>query len=942
MSLKQIGKAIVLTKLHLLTLAIITLACLPIVNWYLSYTPIWGVDFFLTVSLVNILNMNFVPPYAFWGYSMFDGFPIFIYPFLNIYLLGIFSQFFDLVASAQIYMMVSTLLFVFGAYFLFFVLSRSFVLSAVLAIATAYSGGLYETLTWAGSLPSYGSQAFFPWALGFLAWFLKTHKLRLLLSVALIAGISSWGHPLIYVVYIIPAVIILTVTNFQNGFSILKKIRTLVIFLFFSFLVGLPQFYLALSSIAGQIVNKGYHVATSTTNGPRVATETQKGIEYFNKLQVDRLVTDNHILPFALIAIVGILFAGSILFGRKKDSFLGLLPYLTLVAYFTLYIWLFGQGISIFHGGWYRLFWSVPIWLGALVAVFWGLTHDNIHHFFKDKYLKIIIILCLEGVVLFVGVLYLINFPAQKTIENIIYRGQPSSVNTDIVNLKITDKEREKLKSKLTPSWLNPNDTNFRLYDGDQTVNIFWNSYFKMPLARGYLDPPSGRGYLFWLDAALSETDGQPQLTKAFKYPFETSLSNALFLIDWNGIKYYEGGHTGDVYLPMPTHLQQFVNQEQIMDLNAEKYTKKDVTLRFYEFKNEVVSPILSGTNAPAIGIFGSETGYETLIRALAERGNFNSQVLIPVNLGKNIDEHSLNELKNFDALYLYDYDYKNGEDAFRRLSDYVSAGKKVFIETGVEVKESNKDLPEFFPIEKVRRRGMGRGWDLKNHNNLYGENVNLSKFSPPLFDGDEWKVSFADTDDLRDGAEIILTNKDKIVLAKQKLGSGEVIWSGLNFAYHLTRNHNPDEAVLFNNILASMVDLSVKPRPKSSTKFINPNLRTVEVESARGVLFKEQSFDGWSAKNLNNNSSLKIYRAGPATPGFMYIPLKPAEKTKVEFYYGGSLTNKIILSISVLLIIFLLEEILLRGLLLGRLRRFLWAKSKHHIRRWWEKEDEV
>lgn len=937
--LKRVGKILLYIKLHIIACAFIIFAFIPIATWYMNYRPIWGVDFFLSVSLAKILNMNFVAPFAFWNYGMFGGFPGALYPFLNIYIIAIFNNFYDLVISAQLYMMVSAIVFALGAYFLFFILSRSFILSAVLAIATVYSVGVYETLTWAGSLPSFSTQAAFPWALLFFIRFLKSQKLRHLLTSALIAGVSIFGHPLVYVVYIVPAILILTVTDFSRGFKLLEKFKVLLLFFALSLGIGFSQFHISGDSFK-QVVSPSYKIALSTTRPPTPEeAKIKKGIEGFNRAQVERIILDNHILPFILVVITGIFFAASVILGKKKESLAGFLPYLILAAYFTFYIWLFGEGISIYHGGWYRLFWSVPIWVGALCSAFWGLTRANISHFIGHKFLKLLLIFVLDLVILFVAVGYLTQFPVEKTIQQIIVRSQASSGNTDAVNLKVTDAERETLKQKLTPSWLNADDTNYRLYDADQTVNIFWNSYFKMPLARGYLDPPSERGYLFWFDAALSETDNQPQLVKSFGYPMDTAISNTLFLLDWNSVKYYEGGHVGDVYTPLPGYLSEYVKRSEVMDLNAEKYTKHGVTLNFSEFEDELVSPILSGTNSSTIGIFGSERGYETVVRAIAERGNFNSQVLIPIKLGQKIDVYSLSELKNFDALYLYDYDYDKADNAFRNLTEYVSGGRKVFIETGVEVKQSQGVLPDFFPVEGVERRGLGKDWSLENPDKLFGDNVDFTKFSPPVFDNDEWKFSYSDFD-IRTNAQVILKNKGKIVAAMQKIGNGEVIWSGLNLAYHLTRNHNFDETVFFDNILSYMVDLNVKSPPPSATNFINPNQRTITTEGAKGILFKEQAYDGWYAKLTDNQRGLKIYKAGPAIPGYMYIPLPDQKSHEVILSFRGSLWDKAAISIAIILVVLILEEVLLYGLTLGRLRRWIWIKSKHKIRSWWEKEE--
>ena len=107
--------------LHLIAIGVIIYVFLPIAIWYLGYRPLWGVDFFLTPSLANLLSGNFVPPFAFWNYAWFSGWPqLANYPLLLIYLVAILTKFYGLIASTQILVIAATILFFFGSYFLFF------------------------------------------------------------------------------------------------------------------------------------------------------------------------------------------------------------------------------------------------------------------------------------------------------------------------------------------------------------------------------------------------------------------------------------------------------------------------------------------------------------------------------------------------------------------------------------------------------------------------------------------------------------------------------------------------------------------------------------------------------------------------------------------------------------------------------------------------------
>ena len=933
--------------LHLIAIGVIIYAFLPIAIWYLGYRPLWGVDFFLTPSLANLLSGNFVPPFAFWNYAWFSGWPqLANYPLLLIYLVAILTKFYGLIASTQILVIAATILFFFGSYFLFFVISRNILLALILTITTVLSSGIYQTLTWAGSLPSYTAQAFFPWVLAFLYLNLKSGKIRYLLASALLGGILIWVHQQVYAVYILPAVSLLIFLSTGNTLNFIKKIKIWLIFIVISIIVGLPQFYSVFGNAIKQVGPTSAASALSTTSVP--TDQQNNDIQIFQKNQVKRIVTDNHPAIFYISLALLILYLISIIISRRVSGLLEIIPIGGLVLYFVFFIWIFGQGITIYHGGWYRLFWSIPVLVGMLSAALFYQSLTLLKNTFKGLKTSLLITGLITVLTSLVGFWYIYSSSSEDTIKQLVPRSQASSAHPDIVNLDIDEESQNELKKRLVPDWINGESTDYRIYNGDQTVNLWWNSLFKMPLARGYLDPPltnEQKGYIFWLDSALSESNGKPQLVEAFNYPIETAVSNALFLIDWNAIRYFEGGHTGWSYTPVPKYLKSdLVKREEVMDLNSEKYTKRPVTLNYFEFNKDFISPILSASNASTIGIFGSDSGYEAVIRAIAENDNLNSQKVVPIKLGKLIDDYDLKKLDYFDALYLYDYDYKNQNKTFKILTNYVKSGKKIFIETGVEVKQSEGDLPELFPVKKVVRKGLGKSWNFEKGEQIYVEDVNVSKFSPPVFDDDEWKLSFANTEDLRSNAKSILKNHGKIVLATQTIGSGEVIWSGLNFAYHVLRNHNLEEATLFNNLLSNMINLSKKEPVNYSVNFINANNRTIKSEGAKGILFKEQAYDGWEAIIIKSDDKkrgkLDIFKAGPAYPGFMYIPI-PEGNNEVKLSFGGSLQNKLLVSISIMIILFILDEVVLSGLLLGKARRFMFKILSQRVGSWWGREDE-
>jgi hypothetical protein len=114
-----------------------------------------------------------------------------------------------------------------------------------------------------------------------------------------------------------------------------------------------------------------------------------------------------------------------------------------------------------------------------------------------------------------------------------------------------------------------------------------------------------------------------------------------------------------------------------------------------------------------------------------------------------------------------------------------------------------------------------------------------------------------------------VLLSDGRPVVVAGLLGSGRVVWSGLNLPYHIVSNQIEEES----RLLAQEISWA-SPReasdPAYSVTFVNPQLRTIAITSpGTGVLFKESSFPNWHA--TINGTTAPVYEAGL---GFMYVPL--------------------------------------------------------------------
>lgn len=962
---KRIGFFISLI-LHISAVVAIVVAFLPMAKWYFENPilpsstlnsqarPLWGVDFYYTATLVNLLKDNFVFPHLGWGYAWFSGWPFLSnYPFLHYYFIAPLTAFFPLLSAIKLWMVISLLFYIVGCYAVFYRLSHNFAVSLVLSVAAIYSVGVYGTLMWGGSLSSHATQAFFPWTLFFVISYLKSRRKAYLLLAGVLAGLAILGHPQVVIAYIYPSASILFLFSFVE-MKFFNRVKALIVFLFLSFIIGFPLLY---SSMGGAL--KSFFV----TDVNKIALSTVKipggdalAIEAFHKAQPLRMYTDTNTTIFILLIISFALFVLSLVFKHRKNRFFAIAPFVVLAILSAVYVWVFAYGISIYHGGWYRLFWAVPLWVGLLAASLWGVWQESILGLLKKKYVFFAFHAIIIVIILIWGI-FSIQYFSSGIREKIVLRSTPSSAFPDILNLHTKVEEFDQLKKTMIPSWIDGDNTQYRLYTGDQTINIWWNALYKMPLSRGYFDPPvpsvQNRGYFFLVDASLSQdtATGKDQLVGSFKYPEAAALNNTLFLVDWYGIKYFQTAPSMASFSPLPASFDNstYIKREETMDFNKEKYNTGNMWLQYYEVKDEYTSPILSGTNAPTLGIIATDTGYETVVRALADMNSSSKQV-IPIKLGQYIDKLKTTDLSAMDALIVYDYNYSNKGNAYRLLSDYLKKGKKIFIDTGVEVKEATStELPEIFPMNRSERKPLGKTWDFEVGNSELVKDIDFSIFDAPIFNDQAWSITYPlDSADIREGSTILLKNKGKVVMIGYDVGGSQVIWSGINLPYHTIRSHNVEEVRFFKKVIEELLEGNPTTRSGQAyeTQFINPQKRQITVAEAKGILFKEQAYPGWRAKVTSDTASraIKIFKAGPAYPGFMYIRLPDdfsGKRSTTVFSYSGSFTSWAVTIISIVLFVVVIEEALFNGIILGRLRRQVLKKLHLHVKTWWSKEDE-
>lgn len=880
------------------------------------------------------------------------------YPQLTYYLMMPYAAQFGPVVGAQKFTMFALLLLVVVCYFLFYKLSKNHGVAILLATLVLLSPNIYGAATWAGSIPYFFSQAFFPLGLLAGAFYLQSPKIRYLALAALVTGIGFLVNGFAIVVFLIPSMFLVVVFGgFVNKLSIKKIILHFFFYnfswLFASFTVTYQQFVIfvrnfGLPSLPARKLDTATSAASSAGSGD---------IAQFYKNQISLLLDRTDQLIFVVLVVGIVLFLVSAVFTRDRRKLLLFVPVFLICAWTYIHPIVNFAGIYNFlrHDP-YRAFWPAVVSTGALAAYLVGSIFRSVEERLGDKkyfFAAFVILNIILGVGFAIFALGVHRQKIDQTIKVVEANSEFSSAFPESLSIRFKKDESLKLKSELVPSFMDPNERNTRLYDADATVNIWWNTLFDMPLARGYVDPPIGtqsRGGFFWLDIAIANDT----LVRDFKLSEDVALSNALFLIDWNAIGFFEGGRIsskGPAVGPS-TYLvnsQVFDKEEDTTSYGAVlKYMtasgKPELVpdlpqkLHFYKVADKFRSPILYPTNASAIVVATSDPQYEDMMRTIATK-NLNSRKIIPARVSY-IDDLSLAKLAAFDAVILQNYAYKNRDRAFLLLEKYVKEGGKVFIDTGHEVRESEgENLPAIFPFDASERKSLGREWNLAGDNQFL-KDINLANFGPLVFNDNDWKLT-TPVGDLRDGSKVLLSHNGKPILIERSIGAGKVIWSGMNLTYHFNQYKSQDEANLFIKIISDFTNVSEQVPLPAQTRWIKSEKVTLETEARpKGIMFKEQGYGGWSAKL--DGKRLPIYKTGPTFPGFMYVPLVdvPSGPIRVEFSYNGIPGYWVVAAVNLGAVILLLD--LFFGAILGR--RFLIVFQMilaRKVKTWWGKEDD-
>jgi hypothetical protein len=217
------------------------------------------------------------------------------------------------------------------------------------------------------------------------------------------------------------------------------------------------------------------------------------------------------------------------------------------------------------------------------------------------------------------------------------------------------------------------------------------------------------------------------------------------------------------------------------------------------------------------------------------------------------IDDYSAAELARYPALVMLGYRYHDRTQAWATIDAYVRGGGSLYVDTGWQYVDPDWDLgapaPSVLPVNELRWVALDPSAP------VIAAGVPDGSWGAMTYGaaGAGWGASSAGVSSVRQGAQPLVTVGGRVVVARQEVGRGRVVWSGMNLIAHAAGAGSPAEdsfvAGLFGWLLAGDVSGT---QTDIGVTWLNDDQARLDLatrSASTWVLFKESSAPGWSAR---------------------------------------------------------------------------------------------
>jgi hypothetical protein len=182
------------------------------------------------------------------------------------------------------------------------------------------------------------------------------------------------------------------------------------------------------------------------------------------------------------------------------------------------------------------------------------------------------------------------------------------------------------------------------------------------------------------------------------------------------------------------------------------------------------------------------------------------------------------------------------------------------------------------------------------------------SGWGPMTYQGGGWGASASQS--LRPGAESLVSEGGKVLVARWRLGKGRVLWSGMNLIAHAFGKGGPDEKQFLHDQwqwllprvggIERPAQIAVQPQWQGD----EARLYLSATAGPTAVLFRESTAPGWSAELVSPGGTQAV-RIQPAEMDYMLVQLSSVPAgAQLVFRYGPTWSDRFAALLSLLTLI--------------------------------------
>jgi hypothetical protein len=237
------------------------------------------------------------------------------------------------------------------------------------------------------------------------------------------------------------------------------------------------------------------------------------------------------------------------------------------------------------------------------------------------------------------------------------------------------------------------------------------------------------------------------------------------------------------------------------------------------------------------------------------------------------IDDYTIEDLRDFDAIFLHGYGYNDREVAWELIETYVFEGGALFVDTGWQYFSPDyetSNAPVVLPVNALEWTNLGMADDYIIQDEVIAAGVDSSAFATLVWEDVPWGLSVP-LGGLRSWARPIITVRDTPIIAGGEFGAGRVIWSGMNLVGHSLAFDNAAEREFLGALIAWLAPLpeeTILPTPEVIRDHPD-HVRFLLQKPTQGptsLLWREAYSPNWQARLIvdGQEESIPTYRAGP------------------------------------------------------------------------------